>query len=179
MQWQPIAGSFLPAVEPKNIIIGGDSAGGGLALATLLSLKAAGDTLPAASVLLSPWTDLAGTGESMDLRKDADPWLSPESTRIAPALYIGDLDPHYPLVSPVYADLTGLPPMIVHVGNDEILLDDSVRLVENAIEADVKVSFKIWDDMWHVFQTFTIPEAQQSIDEIGAFVTKMLEKVNS
>jgi monoterpene epsilon-lactone hydrolase len=159
---------------PEKIVIGGDSAGGGLTMATLLSLKDAGDPLPSLTVLLSPWTDMEGTGESMESRKDADPWLSPEPTRTSPVLYIRDLDPRHPLVSPIYADLKGLPPMLVHVGNDEILLDDSVRLVDRAREAGVDVSFKIWDDMWHVFQTFAIPEAQQAIDEIGDFVVKKL-----
>lgn len=157
-------------ISPENIIIGGDSAGGGLTLSTLLSLKEAGERLPALAVLLSPWTDLAATGKSMETRKDADPWLKPESTRSTPALYIRELDPRDPHVSPIYADLSDLPPMLVHVGNDEILLDDSVRLVDRATAAGVEISFKIWDDMWHVFQTFNIPEGQQSVDEIGKFV---------
>jgi epsilon-lactone hydrolase len=157
-------------ISPENIIIGGDSAGGGLTLSTLLSLKEAGERLPALAVLLSPWTDLAATGKSMETRKDADPWLKPESTRSTPALYIRELDPRDPHVSPIYADLSDLPPMLVHVGNDEILLDDSVRLVDRATAAGVEISFKIWDDMWHVFQTFNIPEGQQSVDEIGEFV---------
>jgi monoterpene epsilon-lactone hydrolase len=164
---------------PENIIIGGDSAGGGLTLSTLLTLRADGDALPAAAVLLSPWTDLSGTGESMESRKEFDPWLSPESTRMVPVLYIHDLDPRDPLVSPVFADLAGLPPMLVHVGHDEILLDDSVRLVEQARAAGIDVTFKIWEEMWHVFQTFPIPEAAQSIEEIGAFVVKQLGKVKS
>ena len=162
-------------VSSKNIVIGGDSAGGGLTLATLLSLKDAGDPLPALAVLLSPWTDMEGTGESMVTRAEVDPWLSPDATRLTPALYIRDLDPRHPLVSPIYADLTGLPSLLVHVGNDEILLSDAARLVDRARAAGVEVSFKVWDDMWHVFQTFAIPEGQQAIDEIGEFVTKHFE----
>lgn len=160
--------------SPEKIVIGGDSAGGGLTIATLLFLKESGDPLPSLAVLLSPWTDMEGTGESMVSRKEADPWLSPESTRTTPALYIRDLDPRHPFVSPIYADLKGLPPMLVHAGNDEILLDDSVRLVNCAREAGVDVSFKIWDNMWHVFQTFAIPEGQRAIDEIGEFVVNNL-----
>ncbi|WHY88734.1 alpha/beta hydrolase [Neobacillus novalis] len=167
-------GIISSGVSPEKIIIGGDSAGGGLTLATLLSLKEAGDTLPALTVLLSPWTDLEGTGDSMQTRADADPWLQPEPISATAALYIRDLDPRHPLVSPIYADLSGLPPMLVHVGNDEILLDDSVRLVDRARAAGVEVNFKIWDDMWHVFQTFAIPEGQQAIDEIGEFVIQQL-----
>jgi epsilon-lactone hydrolase len=162
-------------VSSKNIVIGGDSAGGGLTLATLLSLKDAGDPLPTLAVLLSPWTDMEGTGESMVTRAEVDPWLSPDATRLTPALYIRDLDPRHPLVSPIYADLTGLPSLLVHVGNDEILLSDAARLVDRARAAGVEVSFKVWDDMWHVFQTFAIPEGQQAIDEIGEFVTKHFE----
>jgi len=161
--------------SPERIIIGGDSAGGGLTMATLLTLRDDGDKLPALSVLLSPWTDMEGTGESVETRADADPWLSAEAMRFTPALYIRDLNPRHPLVSPIHADLTGLPPMLVHVGNDEILLDDSIRLVERARSTGVKTSIKIWNEMWHVFQTFAIPEGQQSIDEIGEFVLNHLE----
>ncbi|MBS4211209.1 alpha/beta hydrolase [Neobacillus rhizophilus] len=161
-------------VSPEKIIIGGDSAGGGLTMSTLLALREAGDKLPALTVLLSPWTDLEGTGESMETRRGIDPWLNPDQSRLVPALYIRDLDPRDPHVSPIYADLTGLPPMLVHAGNDEILLDDSIRLVDRALAAGVDVSLKIWDDMWHVFQTFNIPEGQQDIDEIGEFVVKRL-----
>jgi monoterpene epsilon-lactone hydrolase len=159
-------------ITPDKIIIGGDSAGGGLTLATLLSLKGEDEALPALAVLLSPWTDLEGTGESMKTRAEVDPWLSPDATRAIPTLYTRDLDLSHPLVSPIYADLSCLPSMLVHVGNDEILLSDSARLVDRAREAGVEVTFKVWDDMWHVFQTFAIPEGQQAIDEIGEFVQK-------
>ncbi|MEH7306684.1 alpha/beta hydrolase [Neobacillus drentensis] len=162
-------------ITPDKIIIGGDSAGGGLTLATLLSLKEENEALPALAVLLSPWTDMEGTGESMETRAFVDPWLSPDASRSAPALYIGDLDPRHPLVSPIYADMSGLPSMLVHVGNDEILLSDSARLVDRARSAGVEVTFKVWDEMWHVFQQFAIPEGQQAIDEIGDFVQKNLD----
>ncbi|MBV7506599.1 alpha/beta hydrolase [Bacillus sp. sid0103] len=162
-------------ITPDKIIIGGDSAGGGLTLATLLSLKEENEALPALAVLLSPWTDMEGTGESMETRAYVDPWLSPDASRATPALYIRDLDPRHPLVSPIYADLSGLPSMLVHVGNDEILLSDSARLVDRARSAGVEVTFKVWDEMWHVFQTFAIPEGQQAIDEIGDFVQKNLD----
>jgi monoterpene epsilon-lactone hydrolase len=161
-------------INPDKIVIGGDSAGAGLTMATLLTLKEAGDSLPALTVLMSPWTDMEGTGESMETRAEVDPWLTPEASRATPVLYIRNLDLRHPLVSPIYADLAGLPPMLVHVGNDEILLSDSARLVDRARAAGVEVTFKVWDDMWHVFQTFQIPEAKQSIDEIGDFVVKHL-----
>lgn len=160
----------------EKIVIGGDSAGGGLTLATLLSLRDAGEALPLAAILLSAWTDLEGTGESMESRKDVDPWLAPQLVRLAPALYISDMDRRNPLVSPIYGDLSGLPPMIVQVGNDEILLDDSIRLVDRARAAGVEVEVKIFDEMWHVFQCFPIPEAKAAIEEIGKFVVRQFEK---
>jgi len=161
---------------PERIVVGGDSAGGGLTMAMLITLRDAGDPLPAAVVLMSPWTDMEGTGESMKTRAEFDPWLKPEELPAMAALYIRDLDPRHPLVSPIYADLQGLPPMLVHVGHDEILLDDSVRLVERARAAGVDVTFKIWENMWHVFQGFAekVPEGRQAIKEIGDYVAGKL-----
>jgi monoterpene epsilon-lactone hydrolase len=161
-------------VRPENLVIAGDSAGGGLTMATLISLRDGGDPLPAATVLLSPWTDLAGTGESMRTRAEVEAWIDPDKSHKVAKLYIRDLDPRHPLVSPLYADLHDLPPMLVHVGNDECLLDDSVRLVERAKNAGVEAEIKIWDEMWHVFHAFPIPEAMEAIEEIGAFVRPRL-----
>ncbi|WP_174733315.1 alpha/beta hydrolase [Mesobacillus harenae] len=161
-------------VSAEKIIVGGDSAGGGLTLALLQSLREAGESLPALTVLLSPWTDMEGTGESMESRAAADPWLNPLETRGAPVLYLGETDPRNALVSPIHADLSGLPPMIVHVGNDEILLDDSVRLVTRARDAGVDATLKVWEGMWHVFQQFGTPESANSLEEIGQFVQQRL-----
>lgn len=157
---------------PGRIAVAGDSAGGGLAVATLVRLRDEGDPLPAAAVLMSPWVDLEGTGESVKTRAEIDPWLRAEELRPLATLYIRDLDPRHPLVSPVYADLRGLPPMLVHVGEDEILLDDSVRLAERARAAGIEVTFKIWEGMWHVFQAFAekVPEARRAVEEIGEFL---------
>lgn len=157
---------------PNQVVIGGDSAGGGLTLATLLSLRDAGDPLPAAAVLLSPWTDLEGTGESLKTRREVEPWLNPDALRGTAALYLGETDPRHPLASPIHADLRGLPPMLVHVGDEEILLDDSLRLVRRAREAGVEVTCKVFDGMWHVFHAFAavVPESRQAIEEIGAYV---------
>lgn len=107
---------------PERIVVGGDSAGGGLAVALLVSLRDAGDPLPAAAVLLSPWTDLECTGESIVTRAEFDPLIKPETLRTMALLYIRDGDVRHPLVSPIYADLHKLPPMLVHVGRDECLL---------------------------------------------------------
>jgi epsilon-lactone hydrolase len=163
-------------VSPEKLVVGGDSAGGGLTMSLLLSLKEAGDPMPAAAVLISPWVDLEGSGESMISRADLDPWLKPLESKAAPALYIGELDRRDPMVSSIYADLKGLPPMLVHVGDHEILLDDSIRLVNKAREDGVEVSFKIWDEMWHVFQQFAMPEAAEAIAEIGQYVEEKLSK---
>jgi epsilon-lactone hydrolase len=164
-------------VSPERIVVGGDSAGGGLTMGMLLKLRDAGETLPSATFLISPWTDLEGTGESMETRAEVDPFLNPIESRMAPVLYIGHMDRRDPIVSPIYADLKGLPPMLVHVGNDEILLDDSIRLVERASEAGIEVDFKVWDDMWHVFHQFAIPEAQLAIQEIGQYVVQRFEQI--
>lgn len=155
-----------------RIVVGGDSSGGGLAVALLVSLRDAGDPLPAAGVLLSPWTDLEASGESMVTRAEFDPLIDPEALRTLALLYAGDADVRHPLISPIYADLHELPPLLVHVGRDECLLDDSVRLVRRAQAAGVDVSFKIWEDMWHTFQVFagSVPEAFSAVTEIGAYV---------
>lgn len=162
-------------VEPEEIVIAGDSAGGGLTLATLLSLREAGDPLPAGAVLISPWTDLAGTGESMQTRAHIDPWFKPEFIVPAGKIYRGEKEATHPLVSPLYADLHGLPPMLVHVGDYEILLDDAVRLVEKMDAAGVSSTLKVWPGMWHVFQAFLrlVPEGHEAMREIGAFVRRV------
>ena len=159
-------------VDPDRIVIAGDSAGGGLTVATLVSLRDAGDPLPAAAVCLSPWVDMEATGDSMTTRAEADPMISREDVLEGAQAYLNGADPRTPLASPIHADLKGLPPLLIHVGTAEVLLDDSTRLAERARSADVDVTLEPWDDMIHVFQFFasTLPEAQQAIDRIGAFV---------
>jgi len=120
-------------ITSDQIGIGGDSAGGGLTMTTLLTLRDAGDPLPAAALLLSPHTDLAGTGASLQTRAEFDPWLSPELVVAEPRHYLAGTDPRHPLVSPIYADLHGLPPVLILVGHDECLLDDSVRLAPRSV----------------------------------------------
>lgn len=159
-------------VPPARIAIAGDSAGGGLTVATLLALREAGDPLPAAGVCLSPWTDLAGTGESMRTKVDEDPMCDwPRLSRMA-AFYLGEVDPRTPLASPLYADLRGLPPLLIQVGTAETLLDDATRLAERARAAGVDVALEVWPDMIHVFQAFAmlLPEARDAIDRIGGFL---------
>jgi acetyl esterase/lipase len=159
-------------IRPESIIISGDSAGGGLSLATLLSLKAAGDPLPGAAVLLSPWTDLLGTGDSLKTRAAADPMIKPDQIIQGATQYHGNTPADDPLVSPLYGDFHGLPPMLIQVGDAEVLLDDSTRLAERAKAAGVDVTLEIFDEMIHVFQIFapTLPEGQKAIDKIGEWV---------
>jgi monoterpene epsilon-lactone hydrolase len=159
-------------VDPAGLVIAGDSAGGGLTVATLVALRDAGVPLPAAAVCLSPWTDMEGIGESAKTRAAADPMIDPEEGLSQARLYLGDADPRTPLAAPLYADLSSLPPMLIHVGDAEVLLDDSTRLAERARAAGVDVTLEVWDHMIHVWHFFAaiLPEGQQAIDRIGAFV---------
>lgn len=157
-------------VTPESIILAGDSAGGGLAAATLLALRDAGDPLPAGAVLLSPWTDLTGSGESLRRKADEDPMVTAEGLTAMAAAYApgrcGD-----PLVSPHFGDLDGLPPLLIQVGSAEVLLDDSRRLAERATAAGVTVDLEVWDEMIHVFQAFPmLEESERAIDNIGSWV---------
>lgn len=159
-------------VEPARIVIAGDSAGGGLTIATLVSLRDAGDPLPAAAVCLSPWVDMEGTGDSMTTQAEADPMINREDVLEGARAYLNGAGPRTPLASPLYADLKGLPPLLIHVGTAEVLLDDATRLAERARSAGVDVTLEPWNDMIHVFQFFAsmLPEAQQAIDRIGKFM---------
>ena len=156
----------------RNIVIAGDSAGGGLTMATLLSLRDAGDALPAAACLLSPWLDLAATGESMSTHARRDPWFKPQDMPLVADYYCAKEQRTDPLVSPVYADLSGLPPLYIQVGADEILLSDSIRAAEQVRAAGGEVEIEIWPGMWHVFQAFVhlMPEARTATRKIGAYV---------
>jgi epsilon-lactone hydrolase len=149
---------------------------GGLTIATLLALRDEGLPLPAAAFVLSPWTDLAATGESLQTRARQDPWFKPEGVPLVATYYLGDSSPTNPLISPLYGDLSGLPPLLIHVGDYEILRDDSTRLAEKARAAGVDVTLRVWEGMWHVFQTMAarVPEARRSVDEVGAWVQSRL-----
>ncbi len=158
-------------VDPARIVIAGDSAGGGLVLATLLRLREAGDSLPAAAVLLSPWTDLEATGESIKTRREADPMIDPTGMPEMSRSYYGDEDVRNPLISPLHADFSGLPPMLIQVGDAEVLLDDSTRVARRARAAGVDITLEVDDEMIHVFQFFAplLPEAVAAIARIGEF----------
>jgi acetyl esterase/lipase len=163
-------------IPAEQIMMGGDSAGGGLTAATLVTLRDQGLPMPRGAILLSPWTDLAGTGDSMQTRAPFDPWLEPEGIRAGAQFYVNGDNPKNPLISPVYANLEGFPPLLVFVGHDECLLDDSARLVQHAQDAGVSVTFKVWEGMWHVFVAFAaqVPEAREAIAEIGVWARSLL-----
>ena len=164
-------------MKGRDIIIAGDSAGGGLSVATLLALRDAGDPLPAAAVLLSPFLDVTASGASMRTRADQDPWFRPADVPIIADHYCLPHQVRFPLVSPVFADVEGLPPMLIQVGDDEILLSDSERLADECVAAGIDVELDVWPEMWHVFQMFIgkMPEARQAIDKIGRYIQARLE----
>ena len=167
---------IIDGVPPGKIIMAGDSAGGGLALATLVSLRDHGDPLPAGAVLFSPWTDLAATGSSLTVNNGTDPlFIGPDIGKGA-RHYLGTMPGTNPLASPLYADLTELPPLFVQASTSEVLLDDSLRVVEKARHQGVDVIFKAWADLPHVWQLYTplLPEARTALGETSAFILSRL-----
>jgi monoterpene epsilon-lactone hydrolase len=155
---------------PDHMAIAGDSAGGGLALATLLALKAAGDPLPACAVGLSPWTDLEGEGPTAEPGAVDDPMLTAEGLRSSGRQYAA-ADLRNPLAAPLHGELEDLPPLLLQVGTREVLLSDSTRFAEKARAAGVEVTLEIEDGLIHVWHMFPdVPEAQSAIERIGAFI---------
>ncbi len=162
-------------VAPQRIALCGESAGGGLAVATMVALRDAGDPLPGCAWLSSPWTDLAQTGATIRTKEAVDPLISKPYLDELAAAYLNGTDPGNPLVSPIHADLHGLPPWLVFVGSAETLLDDSVRIAAVAGAADVRVTLEIWPDMIHAFTLFyqQVAVARQALERMGAFVQAM------
>jgi acetyl esterase/lipase len=157
---------------PSRLVLAGDSAGGGLAVALMLRLRDAAQALPAAAVLFSPWTDLAGTGASVQENAKNDAMFWAPGILAGASFYLADTDAKNPLASPVYADLRGLPQLLIHAGAREILRDDSTRLAENARAAGVQVELRIWDVVPHVWQLANpyVPEAAESLSIAAAFL---------
>lgn len=159
--------------DSSNIIFAGDSAGGGLSVAASLVLRNQYEPLPAALVCLSPWVDLTSSGQSYRENSEKDPYLRCDLVRKTAQHYAGDESLDHHLISPVFADLSGLPPLFIQVGSIEILLSDAEMLAEKARHAAVKVHFKVWKGMWHVWQINDgLPEAKKAVKEIGHFVKK-------
>ena len=159
-----------------RLAIAGDSAGGALTLAALVAGRDAGLPMPAAAVCLSPFLDLEGTGESITTRADVDPIATPEVIDVWAKAYLAGADPRTPLANPLYADLAGLPPLLIQVGDHEVLLDDSTRLAERAQAAGVQVKLEIWPEMIHRWHSYAavLPEGQQAIEDIGAFLREQI-----
>ena len=157
---------------PARTVIAGDSAGGGLTVATLVALRDAGAPLPAAGVCLSPWVDLEGIGESMTTKASVDPIVQRPGLLWFANLYLDGAHPRTPLAAPLYADLHGLPPLFIQVGTAETLLDDATRLADRAKAAGVDVTLEAWEEMIHVWQLFAamLPEGQQAIERLGAYI---------
>lgn len=158
---------------PEDIVLAGDSAGGGLVAATLLALKDAGLPMPAAGICISPWCDMTGTGESVTARADLDPMTNAEGLDRMAAHYLNGADPKTPGASPIFGDLRGLPPLLIHVGECEILFSDSETLAARAADAGVDVTFEEWPRMihvWHAFHPF-LAEARAAIKQAGAFAS--------
>ena len=166
----------VKGISPNRIAFFGESAGGGLVFATLIKLREMGLDLPATAICLSPWVDLAMTGESMITKADKDPILSLEEMQFLVNQYIGENDPMNPLISPLYADLHDLPPIFIQVGTSEMILDDSLRIAKKAEEAGVKVTLDVWEDMPHVFSLFFqfASESRDAIDRVCEYLSKYL-----
>ncbi len=163
-------------IEPSRIVVMGDSAGGGLTLVLLQILRDRKIPLPACAVCLSPWTDLTGSGESMKKNLRKDPVLYAPIISGFARMYVPDGDLAQPSVSPLFGDFSNLPPILIHVGTDEIFLDDSRRVAEKISKTNTPVELKIWPRMIHVFQFLAPihPRARESIQEIGNFLEKQI-----
>jgi acetyl esterase/lipase len=160
--------------KPEQIVIGGDSAGGGLMVAALVSLRYLGEPMPAAGVGISSWTDMEATGQSFIDNAEVDPSVNRDRILNIANVYMAGKDLKAPLASPIHADLTGLPPLLLQVGSIETLLDDTHELAKRARAAGVEVEVDVWDDMPHVWHHFApiLPEARQAIQRIGEFMLK-------
>jgi monoterpene epsilon-lactone hydrolase len=163
-------------VDADRVVIAGDSAGGGLAVATLLMARDQGLPMPAAAVPISPMVDLEATGASMATRAAVDPMIGKNMALEIVALFLGDGDRRDPYAAPLHGDLAGLPPLLIQVGDAEVLLDDSVRLAEAARAAGVEVTLEVWPEMVHVFQASAgfVPEADQAVARIADFCRQKL-----
>jgi len=162
-------------VAVDHLAVAGDSAGGGLTIATLIALRDLDVPLPTGGVCFSPWVDMEATGESMRTMVN-DPMLSRALTLHFARFYLGTTDPRTPLASPLHAELRGLPPLLIQASRDEVLLDDATRITEKARRAGVDCELDLTDEVPHVWQIFAgiLPEGQQALDRAGAFLRRRL-----
>lgn len=163
-------------IKPSRLAVAGESAGGGLTLATLVALRDRGMPLPAAAACLSPWADLEATGASITGNAGKDPLIPDGALPLMASVYLAGADARAPLASPLHAALSGLPPLFLQVGTDEVLLDDARRLAERARAAGVQVTLDEWEGMIHGFQAFPaiIEEARQASDRAAAFLREWM-----
>lgn len=161
----------------EQIVVAGDSAGGGLGIATLVAARDRGLPLPAAAVCLSPWTDLGGSADSIDRHAHLDPVVQRPGLHRMAALYLDGADSRTPLASPLYADLRGLPPLLVQAGGADTLLDDATRLAAAAEAAGLEMELDVWPGMIHVWQLFAgrLEEGQAAIERAGRFIRRRLD----
>ena len=157
---------------PAGTVVAGESAGAGLAVALLTALRDAGDDLPAAAVCVSPWVDLTLSGATFDERAELDPFSTRPGLEMNAGAYLQGQDPTTPSVSPLFADLTGLPPTLILAGTNDALLDDATRLADRARQAGVTVTLNVVDEMYHMWPMMSefLPEARAAVQEIGDFV---------
>lgn len=172
--------SLLKRCPAQRIAVGGISAGGGVSLALLLAAREAGDALPAAAIPMSPWTDLLQTGETYTSRAADDPTISKEYLDRWAEAYLAGADGRNPLASPLYGDLQGLPPLLIQVGQPEVMFDDSARFTEKAQAAGSLVTLRVWPDVVHGWQSSSsVPEAQQSLQEAALFLAQHVQGLPS
>ena len=176
MQSRRTASRIAAGYAPETVALCGDSSGGGLALATLVAMRDLGDPMPATAICMSPWTDLTLSGRSLELNGEADPMVSASNLALMANAYLGDVDPRSPTASPLFAELAGLPPLLLQVGSDERLRDDTTRFAERAEAAGVDVTLETWDDVFHVWHAFAdvLPEARDAIARIGTYADRRL-----
>lgn len=158
----------------RDVVLAGDSAGGNLALVLCLKLRAEGRMLPGALLLMSPWTDMSCSGESLTERADIDPVLTPEYIYAVREAYAGGLDPAQPELSPLLADLAGFPPTLIQVGTHEILFSDAERLAERMKAAGTECRLEVWEGMWHDFQMYPSKSASQAMQNAAHFLIEEL-----
>jgi monoterpene epsilon-lactone hydrolase len=165
-------------VPAESIAVSGESAGGGLALALLIAIKEAGLPQPTAAAVLSPWADLTQSGRSYHSKAALDPALTRQALSTRSDDYLAGTDPRCRLASPLFADLRGLPPLLIQVGSYEILLDDAVQLAAKAADDDVAVTLQTFPGAPHVFQGFSavLAEGARALDEVGTFIRTHLDR---
>ena len=163
-------------IAPSDIVFAGESAGGGLAIATLVNARDHGLPLPAAAFVMSPYADLTLAGSTMESKREVDPLLSPEGLRARVTDYTAGQDAGLALISPIFAELSGLPPLIIQAGSHEVLLDDAIRLAGVAASADVEITLDITPGVPHVFQAYhpILEEAVEALERAGRFLSAHL-----